>query len=188
MCRNPYQVLLRYEKAEIFAPIDDDDVIRRFDKDLCDLLMNELVWLEDKEKEKLEKKRAEKREKKKRLKQRSCSSTSSTSSTSNNIEHVAERTEKHEEEKEGEEQEERQEQQQVQDEEDDDLICPISLMKLEDPVVCSDGHIYEKTHIELWIGAFKDKEPTSPLTGEIIKKDVYSVHLINKMVREQQSK
>ena len=44
----------------------------------------------------------------------------------------------------------------------DEYVCPISQELMEDPVLASDGHAYERRAIECW---FK-KRLTSPKTGE----------------------
>ncbi len=42
----------------------------------------------------------------------------------------------------------------------EDLICPITYQMFRDPVIASDGHIYERTAIVRWIS----EHGTSPLT------------------------
>ena len=42
------------------------------------------------------------------------------------------------------------------------FTCPISLECMVDPVVASDGHTYERVHIEAWLAS----HDTSPVTGE----------------------
>lgn len=44
----------------------------------------------------------------------------------------------------------------------DDLICPITLDILRDPVIAGDGHIYERVAIVRWI----EEHGTSPLTRQ----------------------
>ena len=44
----------------------------------------------------------------------------------------------------------------------DEFICPIGLVLMEDPVLASDGHNYERRVIERWF----EKQLTSPKTGE----------------------
>ena len=43
-----------------------------------------------------------------------------------------------------------------------DALCPINLEVMEDPVVCADGHSYERAAITTW---FK-KNQKSPMTGK----------------------
>merc|ERR1711964_274552 len=45
-----------------------------------------------------------------------------------------------------------------QEEEANDLLCPITMMLMTDPVIAADGHSYERTAIEKWL---KDND-TSP--------------------------
>lgn len=42
-----------------------------------------------------------------------------------------------------------------------DFLCPINLSVMKDPVICSDGHTYERTAIEQWF----QNNNTSPKTG-----------------------
>ena len=46
----------------------------------------------------------------------------------------------------------------------DHYKCPISQHIMTDPVVCSDGHTYERSYIEKWFS----KKNTSPLTNKIL--------------------
>ena len=50
----------------------------------------------------------------------------------------------------------------------DDLLCPISRSIFHDPVVASDGHTYERTHLKEWIANKKAQaQPIySPMTRE----------------------
>lgn len=43
-----------------------------------------------------------------------------------------------------------------------ELTCPLTLDRLQDPVIASDGFTYEAAAIEDWIR----RNPTSPMTGE----------------------
>lgn len=43
-----------------------------------------------------------------------------------------------------------------------DLYCPLTLCMFEDPVVCEDGHSYERQAIAKWLSS----KQTSPLTGQ----------------------
>jgi hypothetical protein len=42
------------------------------------------------------------------------------------------------------------------------FLCPITYDIMSNPVVCSDGHTYERLAIEKWL----EKKQTSPMTGE----------------------
>ena len=44
----------------------------------------------------------------------------------------------------------------------DEFVCPISHELMEDPVLASDGHAYERVVIEKWF----EKRLTSPKTGQ----------------------
>ena len=45
-----------------------------------------------------------------------------------------------------------------------DLLCPITLEVMRDPVIASDGHSYERAAIERWLAGHR----TSPLTGRAL--------------------
>lgn len=45
-----------------------------------------------------------------------------------------------------------------------ELVCPITMMLMVDPVVCCDGHTYERTAISKWLATHN----TSPLTNEVL--------------------
>ena len=45
-----------------------------------------------------------------------------------------------------------------------EFLCSISYEIMEDPVVCADGHTYDRSHIEKWL----QNNDTSPLTGLIL--------------------
>ena len=47
----------------------------------------------------------------------------------------------------------------------DAFICPISCEIMEDPVVCADGHTYERSEIEGWLA----NHNTSPKTNEVLE-------------------
>merc|ERR1719440_2563636 len=53
--------------------------------------------------------------------------------------------------------------------EDEDLCCPVMLMLFEDPVIASDGFIYERSAVETLI---KTNRP-SPMTRENLGKNVF---------------
>ena len=50
----------------------------------------------------------------------------------------------------------------------DKILCPITGMPMNDPVVAADGHTYERTAIERWI----QDHDTSPLTGSTLETKV----------------
>lgn len=43
----------------------------------------------------------------------------------------------------------------------DEILCPITLMPMVDPVITTDGHTYERKAIESWF----EKHQTSPKTN-----------------------
>ena len=45
------------------------------------------------------------------------------------------------------------------------FVCPISDDVMRDPVVCADGHTYDRANIEQW---FKTGHNTSPNTGAVL--------------------
>ena len=57
-----------------------------------------------------------------------------------------------------------------------DLRCPITGEILFEPVVASDGHIYEKQALETWLS----NNNKSPMTREIINKCEYSIQIFYK--------
>jgi serine/threonine protein kinase len=52
----------------------------------------------------------------------------------------------------------------IQEECPANFICPISLVMMEDPVICSDGHSYERSAIEEWLRT----SDRSPMTNETL--------------------
>jgi len=59
------------------------------------------------------------------------------------------------------------------------LTCPISYNLFIDPVVCSDGHTYEKYYIEEWL----EMNNKSPMTGEYLtSKELIPNYLIKSML------
>ena len=44
------------------------------------------------------------------------------------------------------------------------FVCPITGSLMRDPVMCADGHSYERTGIQRWLGGPPGHD-TSPLTG-----------------------
>lgn len=60
------------------------------------------------------------------------------------------------------------------------LTCPISYNVFKDPVVCSDGHTYERKYIEDWL----EISNKSPMTGMIIfSRHLYPNHLVKSMLK-----
>ena len=45
-----------------------------------------------------------------------------------------------------------------------DFLCAITLEPMQDPVVCADGHSYERAAIEYWLTS----HATSPKTGAVL--------------------
>lgn len=68
----------------------------------------------------------------------------------------------------------------------DDLIDPITLGLLEDPVSCTDGHVYSRHSIRAHIDhcASKGLELRSPMTGEAMEPAYMPVFLIKRMVAD----
>ena len=63
------------------------------------------------------------------------------------------------------------------------LNCPIMHDKMEDPVVASDGHTYERAAIEGWI-AGKGARATSPMTGQpLADLSVKTNHLVKSLIQ-----
>jgi len=61
------------------------------------------------------------------------------------------------------------------------FYCPISQQCMHDPVVLSDGHSYERRHIERWL----KQRSTSPVTrANLLKKDVYPNHALRNAIEE----
>jgi len=60
-------------------------------------------------------------------------------------------------------------------------ICPITGEIMEDPVICCDGHSYDRHGIELWLATHS----TSPLTGaELESKHMVPNHALRKVIQE----
>lgn len=49
------------------------------------------------------------------------------------------------------------------------LTCPITMARPSDPVLLSDGHVYERGAIEAWL----ERSQRSPLTRELLQKKPY---------------
>ncbi len=66
-----------------------------------------------------------------------------------------------------------------------DIICPISKQIFKEPVVASDGYIYEKECIEKWL----EKKTTSPMTNELLSHTKlnhvqFLKNIINEMIKK----
>ena len=63
----------------------------------------------------------------------------------------------------------------------DEFICPISHELMEDPVLASDGHAYERRVIERWF----EKRLTSPKTGEALETPtLFANHILRRQISE----
>jgi hypothetical protein len=51
----------------------------------------------------------------------------------------------------------------------EEFCCPISLSIMQEPVVLSDGHTYEKEDLATWL----QKNDTSPKTNEVLQNNLY---------------
>lgn len=61
------------------------------------------------------------------------------------------------------------------------FYCPISQQCMHDPVVLSDGHTYERRHIERWL----KNHNTSPVTGvRLAKDDIFPNHALRNAIQE----
>jgi len=61
------------------------------------------------------------------------------------------------------------------------FYCPISQQCMHDPVVLSDGHSYERRHIERWL----QDHGTSPVSGLLLRqKDLFSNHALRNAIEE----
>ncbi len=64
--------------------------------------------------------------------------------------------------------------------ESNDFVCPITMLYMRNPVMASDGHLYEKYAIKQWIKG--SHNPTSPLTRELITRKVYQANIIKNKI------
>ncbi len=60
-----------------------------------------------------------------------------------------------------------------------DFRCPITMLIFRDPVIASDGHVYEENAIKYWM---KEKS-TSPMTREHLEKKLYPCHTIKSTIQ-----
>jgi hypothetical protein len=58
--------------------------------------------------------------------------------------------------------------------------CPITQEVMTDPVMCNDGHSYERHAIERWFAA----HDTSPMTNVVISKNIVSNHSLRNSIQE----
>jgi len=64
----------------------------------------------------------------------------------------------------------------------DELICPITLEVIDDPVITKDGHVYERAAITKWIS----EHGTSPLTREPLRiEELQSNDHLRRLVAER---
>jgi len=61
---------------------------------------------------------------------------------------------------------------------EEELRCPITRQIMKEPVVASDGHIYEKEFIEEWLKVSK----LSPITKQEIENKFYDVYIIKNKI------
>lgn len=59
-----------------------------------------------------------------------------------------------------------------------EISCPITGLVFLDPVIVSDGHIYERHAIEIWLST----NDTSPITREIVEKKIVPAHSIKSII------
>jgi len=61
------------------------------------------------------------------------------------------------------------------------FYCPISQQCMHDPVVLSDGHSYERRHIERWL----QEHNTSPVSGsKLLQKEMFPNHALRNAIEE----
>jgi len=64
------------------------------------------------------------------------------------------------------------------------LVCPITDELMLDPVLCADGHSYERANIQAWL----ENHDTSPLTGVALEhKSLVPNHALRKVAEEWQN-
>ena len=63
----------------------------------------------------------------------------------------------------------------------DSFNCPITTSIMIDPVICTDGHSYERTAITEWLGRGKT---TSPVTREHIENILIPNHTLRQAIEE----
>jgi hypothetical protein len=61
-----------------------------------------------------------------------------------------------------------------------DMLCPITCAIMKDPVICSDGHTYERKAIETWLRT-QNKSPTTnlPLINKTLIPNVFAKRVID---------
>eukprot|EP01083_Nonionella_stella_P019801 54943_1 len=69
-----------------------------------------------------------------------------------------------------------------EDAESCELLCPITKSIMKDPVICSDGHSYERSAIEEWL----KRHDRSPMTNaKLVTKQVFPNHSLRSMIAMQ---
>lgn len=64
-----------------------------------------------------------------------------------------------------------------------EFICPITHNIMSDPVICNDGHSYERSAISQWFA----RHQTSPMTNQVVSTDLISNISLRKMIQDSQS-
>ena len=65
-----------------------------------------------------------------------------------------------------------------------EFICPITMEMMTDPVICSDGHCYERSAIDEWLSS----NNTSPMTNLVLQsRQLYPNHSLRSMIHEYRS-
>ena len=59
----------------------------------------------------------------------------------------------------------------------EDAICPISQQVMEDPVVCADGHSYERAFIQKWLAPLGTAEAQMKGVAEFFVRITYGVYI-----------
>lgn len=73
----------------------------------------------------------------------------------------------------------------VDDDDPTEYLCPITKQLMNDPVICSDGHSYERKAIEDWLSSH-DK---SPMTNhKLVTKQLFPNHSLRSMINEYRAK
>ena len=70
-----------------------------------------------------------------------------------------------------------------------DFICPISMDIMADPVMCADGHSYEREHIERWFAQPGAASLNSPKTGaQLAHRSLLPNHALRGSIEEWQAR
>jgi hypothetical protein len=71
----------------------------------------------------------------------------------------------------------------------DSFNCPITYERMVDPVMCLDGHTYERIAIERWIAEnIINNRVTSPMTGLFMDTMVVSNHALRNAILEDDAR